>query len=137
MNSQTRLAILVVASIGAVVAAAIFVATRQGPKTEEQVPVERTAYTVAGTIDVLEDEAGEMLIDHEPIPEFKDGSGRVVGMGAMVMAFKVADGVDLGDLSAGDDVIFTFEVWWEPETDWELTAIERRTDDEPAENDSP
>lgn len=127
MTTQSRVGILVVLSICVVVGAAIGVLALRKPPAETQ-PVERTPYTVDGVIHALPDVHGEMWIVHEAIPEFKDGTGKIVGMGAMNMGFHLADGVSLEGLEVGDPVTFTFDVWWEPETGWELTSIQRRDD---------
>jgi len=54
----------------------------------------------------------EISIRHEPIPDFKDRTGAVVGMMAMVMPFPVAEGVSLDGLSPGDKVRFRFAMDW-------------------------
>jgi len=56
---------------------------------------------------------GELTLRHEPIPDFADRSGAVVGMAAMVMPFPVAKGVSLAGLAPGARIRFRFVMDWE------------------------
>lgn len=86
-------------------------------------------YETRGIIEELPDPANrfsELRIHHEAIPEFKDHTGAVVGMNAMVMHFPVAKGVSLDGFKVGDKVRVTFVVWSKPgERGWELREIEK------------
>lgn len=128
MSAQSKTGLFVIVAIGIVVAAAIVaLVLRAKPQAQPEAPaVERTAYTVDGQIRALTNAVGDMSIAHEPIPEFKNGSGEVVGMGAMTMDFTPAEGVDMTGFDVGDEVTFTFEVWWEPVIGYELTEIQHR-----------
>jgi Cu/Ag efflux protein CusF len=53
---------------------------------------------------------GELSLRHEAIDDFRDASGAVVGMDAMVMPFQVAPGVSLDGLAPGDPVRATLSV---------------------------
>lgn len=85
-------------------------------------PVAAT-YTTRGKIEALPSASGDLSILHEPIPEFKDKDGTVVGMGTMSMPFPLAAGVSLDGLSVGDAVEFDFSVWWRPRVAYEVTRI--------------
>lgn len=63
-------------------------------------------YTVRGEIVRLPEPGGprQVSIRHEPIDDFADASGKVVGMGSMVMPFDVAPAVPVEGLRAGDKV---------------------------------
>ncbi|HVS16134.1 MAG TPA: hypothetical protein VMV46_19625 [Thermoanaerobaculia bacterium] len=75
-------------------------------------------------------------IFHEPIHDYVDESGAVVGMDSMVMTWPLGDGVDADGLAATDVVAFVLEVDWDrspsavvvsleplpPETELELGA---------------
>jgi Cu/Ag efflux protein CusF len=83
-------------------------------------------YTVRGEITQLPDpdrEGSELMVRHEPMPEFKNAKGEVVGMGAMTMPFPLAEGVSVDGLSVGDKVSLTFEVQFEPSTSFQTTQI--------------
>jgi Cu/Ag efflux protein CusF len=83
-------------------------------------------YTVRGEITQLpapDREGSELMVRHEPMPEFKNAKGEVVGMGAMTMPFPLAEGVSLEGLSVGDEVSLTFEVQFEPSTSFQTTQI--------------
>lgn len=68
-------------------------------------------YTVRGKIAALPvagDARTELMIHHEPINDYQNSKGEVVGMSSMVMPFAPADGVSLQGLAVGDIVTFTF-----------------------------
>ncbi len=72
-------------------------------------------YTVRGEVVRLPGPAsrdGEVFIRHEPIDDFIDGSGRIVGMASMTMPFPVAPGAYTGQLAVGDKSEFRFLVDW-------------------------
>ena len=72
-------------------------------------------YTVRGEVVRLPAPAsrdGELFVRHEPIDDFVDGSGRVVGMASMTMPFPVAPGAFAGQLAVGDKIEFRFLVDW-------------------------
>jgi Cu/Ag efflux protein CusF len=99
----------------ALVAAAITSACR--PETgaaEQRAAAALDRYTVRGEVVRLDAGAGarEIYIRHEPIPEFKDGTGAVVGMTAMIMPFRVANEVPLGGIAPGDKIRFRFSMDW-------------------------
>jgi Cu/Ag efflux protein CusF len=66
-----------------------------------------------------------MKIRHEPIPDFKNRKGKVVGMGAMAMSFEIPEGVSVAEFSVGDKVDFAFESVWRATPKHRLTKIEK------------
>ncbi|HPO92968.1 MAG TPA: copper-binding protein [Phycisphaerales bacterium] len=84
-------------------------------------------YEVRGEISSLPDAAkpgSELRIRHEAIPDFKDASGAIIGMNAMVMPFPLAPGVSLEGFKVGDKVKFTFAAWMQPgKRGWEIRTI--------------
>jgi hypothetical protein len=54
----------------------------------------------------------QVLVRHEAIDDFVDATGKVVGMGAMVMPFDVAPPVAAKDLAVGDKVEIRFTMDW-------------------------
>jgi hypothetical protein len=54
---------------------------------------------------------GVMVAYHEPIDEFADVDGRVVGMNSMAMDFPLAPGVGAERLRVGDVVELRFRTW--------------------------
>ncbi len=95
-------------------------ADKQG--TDKGTPPGPMTYDVRGY--VQPDMQGMFAIEHEAIDTFVDSSGAVVGMGAMSMSFPLAEGVDISGFRGGDAVRFTFDVRYEPITDFVLTSIE-------------
>ena len=90
---------------------------------------ERVAHTYEsrGIVQKLPGESpdAQLMIQHEPLPDFKNSAGKVVGMNSMTMPFPPADDVSVENLAVGDKVRFTFEVQWEPSAGWTLTAVEK------------
>ena len=80
-------------------------------------------YTVRGKIESLPGASGDLALQHEPIPGFKDKDGKVSGMGTMTMPFPLAKGVSVDGLAVGDVVEFEFSVWWQPRVSYEVTRI--------------
>jgi Cu/Ag efflux protein CusF len=80
-------------------------------------------YTVRGRISALPSAQADLQIEHEPIPDFKDESGKAIGMSTMIMPFPLATGVSLDGIKAGDPVEFEFHVWWKPRVAYEVTRI--------------
>ena len=75
------------------------------------------AYTVKGIIRALPGNgraANEVLVKHEPIPEYRDESGKVVGMMAMTMPFYLGEKVSASDLHVGDAVEMVVEQSFKP-----------------------
>ncbi len=54
----------------------------------------------------------EFQVHHQAIDDFIDGSGKAVGMNAMIMSFPLGEGVSLKYLTVGDKIEITFPVWW-------------------------
>jgi Cu/Ag efflux protein CusF len=70
-------------------------------------------YAVRGEIARLPAEGTrEIWIRHEPIPDFKNAAGEVVGMDSMTMPFTLAAGERLEGLAVGARVAFRLEMRW-------------------------
>jgi Cu/Ag efflux protein CusF len=73
-------------------------------------------YITRGVIEDLPDPkrigTPDLMIQHERIAEFKDLSGKVVGMNSMIMDFPLGPGVTLNGLAKGDKVEVVLEVDW-------------------------
>jgi Cu/Ag efflux protein CusF len=74
---------------------------------------EARRYTVRGEVVRLPgDGQPELLVRHEPIPDFADRTGATVGMAAMTMPFPVDRGVSLDGVAPGDKVRLRFRMDW-------------------------
>lgn len=74
-------------------------------------------YTVRGRVVQLLDPAkatSEFMVHHEPIPNFADETGRVVGMAEMTMPFTPGPPVRMDGLAVGDAVEIKWVVWTRP-----------------------
>lgn len=104
----------------------LFTAAACSGPTPEPVGAIQT-YEVNGVIARLPAGAGtELMIQHEPIPDFVNAAGDTVGMKAMTMGFPTAESVDLQGLAPGDSVSVRFVVRWGQPRPLELTEIARR-----------
>lgn len=97
-------------------------------------------YTVRGIVVELPDGRPQSAfrLRHEAIDDFVDGSGRTVGMGAMIMEFALDPAVSVVGLAKGDVVALTFTVWWKGQAparypDYRVTKVERLPADTPLE----
>src|SRR5262245_9328204 len=99
----------------------------ESPKVEAPKP--DGTYTARGRIESLPKPAPapEFLeIHHEPVPAFTNSSGKVVGMPEMVMPFpEIAPGIDTGAFKIGDNIEFTFQVYWKPRTRYVVTSLKK------------
>lgn len=104
----------------ALVLSLLVLGCRAGSKEADWKEVETQAtraadqtYQVRGVLVSIDAERSKVNIQHEEIPDFKDSTGKVVGMSTMTMPFHVAPSVDLTSFTSGDKVTFTLEVRWE------------------------
>ncbi len=85
-------------------------------------------YTVVGTLKALPGgprAANEILVKHEEIPDYRDSSGKVVGMMAMTMPFYLSPKVSVSDLKVGDAVTMVIEQRLQPRFTEEVVEIKR------------
>ncbi len=67
----------------------------------------------------------EMLVKHQPIPDYRDDSGAIVGMMAMTMPFYLKEGVSLEGIKAGDAVELKVEQHLKPKFTEEVISIKK------------
>ncbi len=65
----------------------------------------------------------EILVKHEEIPEYRDSSGKIVGMMAMTMPFYLAPSASLKGISAGDAVELVVQQTLEPKHTERVVSI--------------
>ena len=85
-------------------------------------------YTVKGIIKGMPGDglaANELLVKHQPIPDYRDDTGAIVGMMAMTMPFFLAEGVSLQGVKAGDAVELKVEQHLKPKFTEEVTSIKK------------
>jgi Cu/Ag efflux protein CusF len=85
-------------------------------------------YHVKGIIKVLPGKgtaSNEMLVKHEPIPDYRDQVGNVVGMAAMTMPFYLAKGVTPESLEVGDKVEMVVEQRLKPRFTEEVVSLKK------------
>jgi Cu/Ag efflux protein CusF len=85
-------------------------------------------FTVKGIIKGLPGDgraANEILVKHQPIPDYRDDTGAITGMMAMTMPFYVAESVSLKDFKAGDPIEMKVEQHLKPTFSEVVTSIKR------------
>jgi len=88
-----------------------------GSPSGDQAAASARRYTVRGEIVRLPAPSGaarQVAIRHEPIDDFVNEAGAVVGMDSMVMQFDVAPGIALDEVRPGDKVEVRLAVAWSP-----------------------
>lgn len=87
-------------------------------------------YQVTGTVRAMPGNGrapNELLVKHDPIPQYRDRAGNIVGMKAMTMPFYVADDVRLDGIKVGDTV--TMQVRQQLQPIFSEKVVEIRTTD--------
>jgi Cu/Ag efflux protein CusF len=88
-----------------------------GSRSGDEAATNARRYTVRGEIVRLPAPSGgarQVAIRHEPIDDFVNEAGAVVGMDSMVMQFDVAPAVALDDVRLGDEVEVRLAIAWSP-----------------------
>ena len=67
----------------------------------------------------------EMLVKHQPIPDYRDDTGAIVGMMAMTMPFYLKEGLSLDGIKAGDSVELKVEQHLKPTFIEEVISIKK------------
>lgn len=106
----------IIVMLGAIVAAGC----TRGQTNEQPAAVASDAqtYVIRGEVISLP-QAGkpgtEFIIKHEPIHNFRNSSGQIVGMNTMGMPFTPSKGVSLEGIKPGDKIEMRWVVEWKPE----------------------
>ena len=67
----------------------------------------------------------EMLVKHQPIPDYRDDTGAIVGMMAMTMPFYLKEGLSLDGIKAGDSVELKVEQHLKPTFTEEVISVKK------------
>ena len=89
---------------------------------------DKYSYTVKGVIRALPGNgraANEILVKHEPIPEYRDESGKVVGMMGMTMPFYLSADAPVSDLHVGDKIEMVVEQQLQPTFAEKVVSIKK------------
>ena len=89
---------------------------------------DKYSYTVKGVIRALPGNgraSNEILVKHEPIPDYRDESGKVVGMMGMTMPFYLPEGTSVADLHVGDSIEMVVEQQLKPKFAENVVSIKR------------
>ena len=83
-------------------------------------------YTVTGVIKGMPGDRlakNELLVKHQPIPNYRDDTGAIVGMMAMTMPFYLKEGVSLEGIREGDSVELKVEQHLKPKFSEEVVSV--------------
>jgi Cu/Ag efflux protein CusF len=86
------------------------------------------SYTVKGVIKALPGNgraANELIVKHEPIPNYRDEAGNVVGMMAMTMPFYLSESLSASGLEVGDSVELTVEQKLKPKFSEQVVVLKK------------
>jgi hypothetical protein len=106
----------IIAMIGAIVAGSC----SRGPSNEQPPAVVSDAqtYVVRGEV-ISVPHAGEpgteFIVKHEPVDNFRNADGQIVGMSTMGMPFTPGKGVSLEEIKPGDKIEMRWVLQWKPE----------------------
>ncbi len=67
----------------------------------------------------------EFIVKHEPIDNFRDAGGQIVGMSSMGMPFTLGKGVLLEGIKPGDKIEMRWIVQWKPEAKEFVESVRR------------
>ena len=90
------------------------------------------SYSVTGVVKALPGNgraANEILVKHEPIPNYRDEAGNVVGMAAMTMPFYLAPQTGVEGIHVGDSVELTVEQRLKPKFAESVISVKKRDAD--------
>jgi hypothetical protein len=108
----------------ALLAAAAGLPAGCGPRAAS--PCGGRVYQLRGQVVAVTGQGGGprmITLRHEPIDEFADRQGKVVGMGSMIMPFPIARGVSSRAVAPGDLVAVTMCVDWLADPEVAITGL--------------
>jgi Cu/Ag efflux protein CusF len=86
------------------------------------------SYHVKGVVKALPGAgtaSNEIMVKHEPIPDYRDEAGNVVGMAAMTMPFYLSKKIALDSIGVGDRVEMVVEQRLKPRFTEEVVSIHK------------
>ena len=120
MNAKAKKAIIV--SFGSILVLAVIIAvgcSRQRTTAQLKATVsDAQTYVVRGeviSVPQAEKPGTQFIIKHEPIHNFRNAAGQMVGMGTMGMPFTPGTGVSLEGIKPGDKIEMNWVLQWQPE----------------------
>ena len=67
----------------------------------------------------------QFIVKHEPIDNFRDASGQIVGMNTMGMPFTPGKGVSLEGIRPGDKIEMRWVIQWKPEAKEYVESVQK------------
>ena len=110
---------------------AIIIAGCSSGQTNEQPAAaasDAQTYVVRGEV-ISVPQAGkpgtQFIVKHEPVDNFRDASGQIVGMNTMAMPFTPGKGVSLEGIRPGDKIEMRWVIQWKPEAKEYLESVRK------------
>jgi Cu/Ag efflux protein CusF len=69
--------------------------------------------------------SNEIIVKHEPIPNYRDEAGNVVGMMAMTMPFYLAEATKIEGINVGDSIELIVEQRLKPKFSEQVVAVKK------------
>lgn len=86
------------------------------------------SYTAKGVVKALPGNgraSNEIIVKHEPIPNYRDEAGNVVGMMAMTMPFYLAEATKIEGINVGDSIELIVEQRLKPKFSEQVVAVKK------------
>jgi Cu/Ag efflux protein CusF len=116
----------IIAMLGAIIAAGC----PQGQRNDQPkgAASDAQAYVIRGEV-ISVPQAGkpgaQFIVKHEPIDNFRDASGQVVGMSTMGMPFTPGKDVSLEGIRPGDKIEMRWVMQWKPEAKEYVESVQK------------
>jgi Cu/Ag efflux protein CusF len=116
----------IIAMLGAIIAAGC----SHGQRNDQPAGAASDAqmYVIRGEV-ISVPQAGkpetQFIVKHEPIDNFRDASGQIVGMSTMGMPFTPGEDVSLEGIRPGDKIEMRWVIQWKPEAKEYVESVQK------------
>jgi Cu/Ag efflux protein CusF len=125
-EKRMRQAFIIIAMLGAIIA----VGCSQGQRNDQPAGEASDArmYVIRGEV-ISVPQAGkpgkQFIVKHEPIDNFRDAAGRIVGMSTMGMPFTPGKDLSLEGIRPGDKIEMRWVIQWKPEAKEYVESVQK------------
>ena len=119
-------AIRIIAMLGAIIA--VGCSNGQRNDTPEEAESDAREYVIRGEVISVPQEGKpgmQFIVKHEPIDNYRDAGGRIVGMDTMGMPFTPGEGVSLEGIMPGDKIEMRWVMRWKPKVKEYVESIQK------------
>ena len=119
-------AVRIIAMLSAIIAAGC--SKGQGNDQPAEAASDTRMYVIRGEV-ISVPQAGkrgtQFIVKHEPIDNFRDASGQIVGMSTMGMPFTPGKDVSLEGIRPGDKIEIKWVMQWKPEVKEYVESVQK------------